>query len=137
MDARRLRPAIAFLTVPLVPAVGYWLLVAWMMTLGNGPPSLPLTMTQIGAWYLQVSYTCMLLGWVPVVLLLRARRRTSTRDFALAGAVFGFGLTMLLTGMAPQFIPFALACAALGAGCGWLFLRIAGPGISKDAAGSP
>jgi hypothetical protein len=138
VDAQRLRPAIAFLVVPLVPVAAYSLLLYWMQTLANGPRlPVPMTMTQVVAWYLQIAYACMLLGWLPLVLLLRALRRTSMLDFALAGAVLAGGLIVVFFGSPFRFMAFSAVCALVGAGCGWLFHRIAGPGLGNGSMPGP
>lgn len=118
-----IRVTLAFLIVPLIPAVGYYGFYA-LLSRGaeHGVPDFTPFLQAI----FPPSYGITLLLWLPLYIVFSRLRWSRLWQYVVAGAVLGAAVAVISTGsLSRAFGMFVLASAFIGAGYAAVFWQIA------------
>jgi hypothetical protein len=118
-----IRVTLAFLLVPLIPAVGYYGFYALLSpSRGHGVPDFMPFLLAI----FPLSYGFTVLLWLPLFVVFRRLGWSRLWHYVVAGAVLGTAVAVISTGsLSREFGMFVLTCTFIGAGYAAVFWQIA------------
>ena len=127
------RVLLAFLLVPLVPVILYFLSVLAFFAIPAKGESPPADILAFVFGFLPFSYGFTVVVWLPAYIFMTRHGLTRLRNYTIAGAISFFLVSLLFVFHNPAFLVFSFFCAIMGALYGSAFWRLitpAGPSIA-------
>jgi hypothetical protein len=127
------RVLLAFLLVPLVPVILYFLSVLAFFAIPAKVESPPVDILAFVFGFLPFSYGFTVVVWLPAYIFMARHGLTRLRNYTIAGAILFFLVSLLFVLHNPAFLVFSFFCALMGALYGSVFWRLitpAGPSIA-------